>query len=288
MATFIKSEVTPSAPLASNPYVEKDFAIVRGVTLAMFDLSHPDCYPSQASAVKGGDIFANLVSGGESAALQPTGNAAVTIPYVTGTLRTTGTTLANFNPNIRLPAAAFLPTAATRRMLVTCYLAINQNGNAANGNPGIVGAGTGNGTGAAYQAYLVTDANGKATELRFRVNSGAANLDTILTGAALAAALDGNVRQFGFAFQIVAGVGQGFIYVDGAPVVSGPTGAMTQFNQPGGTSAFPGSPGVGGFIQSLPNAKFGRVSFSDLTPRPDLSFAALLARDAEAASGYLA
>ncbi len=286
MATFIKAATNPTAPVADSPYVEKDWAIVRGVTKALFDFSHPDSFSQAATMLKGGDTVQNLVEGGAAAQVQPTGNPGATAPLATGMVRNAGASLPAQGP-ILLLGAAFFPAATTRRMLLTTWLHINSTGNVANQSPGIIGAGTGNGAAAAYQVYCSTNAAGAITEIRFRVHTGAAPLDTLLTGAALAAALDG-IHQLGFAFEIKDNIGQGSIYVDGALAVTGPVGAMTQFNQPGGAASFPAAPGVGSFALNLTNAKWARPGFHDLTGKTKISFAAMLARDIESATGNLA
>ena len=115
------------------------------------------------------------------------------------------------------------------------------------------------------------------------------HIEIVLSGAAFTALLDG-LHQIAFAMQIVNGVGQIFVYA-GVQIAASGTYAMTQFNQLSNPPAFFGfAPGAGASLSNgaAGNTKWGRPAFHDLTSRSDLSFANLLARDIEAAAGYLA
>jgi hypothetical protein len=69
MSIFLKTDANVSNPVASMPYLEKDYAIVRGVTSAMFDFSNPECYSGTGDLVGGATTFKDLtINNGEAKA----------------------------------------------------------------------------------------------------------------------------------------------------------------------------------------------------------------------------
>lgn len=285
MGTLIKSAGNPSSPPIGTPYIEKDFGVVRGVTKALFDFSHPDCYAGSGPLV-GGTTFNNLVAGGAPASVL--GASSGSLPaVVTGTVPTKDASNAGGYRYILLPTS-FNMSAEARSMLSVLHAKIPAGGYAASALYGIFGSGTGNGTSLQWHVFVQSDASGNALNLVFRVRGSSGNIDATLTGPALAAVLNGAVHQLGFGFDIVGSTGRGIIYVDQAVAVTGGSGAITSFNQAGGTPVLLYAPGVQQFVgvQNL-DGRFGRPSIHDLTGRADVTALDLLSRDARSAAGYV-
>lgn len=284
MAIFIKAGANPTSPLSTNPYVEQDSAIVRGVHLAMFDWSNSVTYSGTGNVI-GGSTFANLVSGGSPAGMAVANAGSYLQPVITGTLKTDGAVSAGGYQYITLPTSFNLGVGVTRSLaIVWGKLPTTQAANAFNG---IVGSGVGANANSQYAFWLQADASGVPTSLLFRVRGTSGNIEASLTGAALTAVLDGNLHQFGLAVTISGGTGTVQLYVDGVLKSTG-SGAMTAYNQPGGTPALLAAPGVSNFVGTANLAgRFGRLSIMDLTARTDLTFAAMLSRDSAGAAGYV-
>lgn len=284
MGFFIKSDETPSAPLATNPYVEKDYAIVRDATLAMLDFSNEETWAG-AGPITGGSTLGNLVAAGANGTLN---SASGTLPaVVTGTITPNGAVSGGGNPHVNLPVEFNLGADVTRALLIL-HMKLPATGYSASDIRGIIGSGTAGGASLQWLLYIQADGSGDALNLVFRVRGSAGNIDCTLTGAALDAILDGDLHQIGLGFEIAGGAGQGKIYVDGALAQNGTAGAMTAFNQPGGTPTLLAAPSVNAIVllTSLA-ARFGRPSIWDLTDRTDLSFADVLERDAQGADGFV-
>jgi len=286
MVTIVTSTANATGPLAINPSFEKDYAIVRGVTLALFDWSNPDCYSGAANA-DGGTVLNNLVAGGASAQISPA-NTIAKLPYQTGLFKGAGAVSAGGWPFINLPTSFNLGAAVTRALLSITSRVPSAGWNAS-GIRGLIGSGTGSGAALQYIAYVQADANGNALNLVFRVRgANGAQVDTVLTGAALAAILD-STHQLGFAFSIANGQGQGFIYVDGVLKATSAAATFTSFNQAGGTPTLFTGPGVSAaIVNNTLDVRIGRPTIHDLSARADLTFAGMLARGLEAATGYVA
>lgn len=280
MSTFLKSDANILNPIATIPYLEKDYAIVRGVTKCLIDVSNPESF-SGTGNIAAGTAFKNLVNNGVAATL--TGTSASLPPISRGMLKMLGAT---GTPAITFPAEASFGTAV-KRSLVNFYFAFNGAGLSATQNSSLAGDGTGIGASLKWVVYLVTDASGIASYLRFRVQGTTGARDCDLAGAALTALLDGNAHQLGFAADIKDGTVYLSIYVDGVLKASA-TGAMVEYNQVAGTlPTFLFGPTSGGIATRGVNAFLGRPAMHDLTNRPDLTFEALLARDRLAAQGYI-
>jgi len=282
-AIFVKTD-EPSAPAANTPYVEKDWAIIRGVTLGAFDWSNSETY-ALTGAIPGTATFGNLVAGGSNGTISPA-NAGATFPAVSGgLLNAQGATNAGGLPVVRLPSS-FTFGAGVTRSLLTFWAKLPATGYLASNLPGLIGSGTGANASLQYTCLLIVNGSGAATQLTYRVRGTSGNIDASITGAALAALLDGNLHQIGLGLVIASGTGTVTLFVDGVAVATG-SGSMSSYNVIGPASLFIGSGGNQLTSSANTNALLGRPFAHDLTSRPDISFEDILARDAESAEGYL-
>lgn len=284
-AIFVKT-AEPSAPAAGTPFLEKDWAIIRDVALAGFDWSNPDTH-NVAGPVVGGALFNNLVSGGLTARLLPINNLSSFPEIAGGMLRTQGAVAVAGTLAINLPDS-FTFDSDVRRALVTFWAKLPNSGYVANGLPGLIGSGTGAGANLQYTVFLICNASGVPTSLTYRVWGSSANIDAVISGATLAALLDGGLHQIGLGVEIANGVGTVTLYIDGDAVASG-SGAMSALNVIGAAQLFQGAGGAPLTISGTNtlDAALGRPFAHDLTSRPDITFADILARDAQSADGFL-
>lgn len=284
MSIFVKTDANPTTAPATMPYLENDYAIVRGVTLAMFDWSNEKTY-SGTGVISGGSSFGNLASGGAAASI-PQGSGSSFPALFQGTLKVQGQVSAGGYPLINLPTT-FNFSPSVMKSLIALWAKFPSTGFSASAIVGLIGSGTGIGSSLQWHVYAQADASGNLNNITFRVRGSSANIDCVLSGATLAAFLDGNLHQLGFAFEIMNGVGKGYIYIDGVLKVTGSSGAMTSYNQPDGTPVFFSAPGVGTLSGTGLDARMGRISCHDLTNRSDLSFTDLLTKDSASAAGYV-
>ncbi|WP_288390193.1 hypothetical protein [uncultured Acinetobacter sp.] len=280
MSTFLKSDSDVTDPLSTMPYLEKDAAITRGVTLGLFDLSNPDCYAG-AGNIMGTTSFLNLVKDGAAAALgglTTQGYRAVERGMIPLKTPVSG------SPPFNFPANASLDATVTRA-LISFFMAFDNTGLTASSTTALAGMGTGTGTALKWVVYLVANADGGAATLQFRVRGASANIDCNLT-TDLATIFNGTTRQFAFSVEIKSGIAYLSIYIDGE-VKATASGAMTAFNQVGTQPVFIGGPGAGSIGSRNVNAWMGRFMINNLSARSDLTFDQLLEKDRNAAAGYI-
>ena len=287
-ATLLAALADPTAPFTDARYFEKDYAIRRGATKALFDVSNTDTTSNTGVFLNTAPLN-NLVVSGTGATVAGPGSGTGFPAIVTGTLRSSG---AHGFAAINLPGDNhfYIPASETK-VLVTFYLRMLKTGFSAGYFPGLIGAGTGTGANTQW-AFYVQDTGSDGTldnaTLRVRTPAGT-NLDAALTGAALDALLDGDLHQVGLYMTRVADVGQCSIYVDGVLQIESSTSSMTAFNRPASSvaQAFTG-PGLGyvcnpSGTNGLQDTRMGRFAVHYLTSS-NLTVAEILADEAVAAA----
>lgn len=287
MSTFIVSDSDPTNPPESIPFVEKDAAILRGVTKALFDFSNPETV-AQGVALPLFTKLNNLVVGGNPATTSGPNGSSFPAVY-NGTLRSIGAGDPGGGSTVALPSDFNLPDT-TQRFLSVIWLRAVKAGWPANSLNGVFGVGENNNIQQAL--WLAADASGGITSLRFRMHSRAvaAFLDCAITaGAALDTVLDGNLHQIGLAFEVVNGIGTQRIYCDGALLAtnSGATTGVRASAIKGSLFAAPSVSASTGTGKGNLDTRIGRPQLHDLTSRPELAFTDILERDRNAARGYL-
>lgn len=105
MPTVVKASAEPTNPPAGRAYLEKDYAIKRGITMGMFDFSNADTVAAGDLAANMTQNFAfhNLVAGGPDALVGNSPSDQYFAAGVTGTLRTLD---ARSQPYLSVPAAS--------------------------------------------------------------------------------------------------------------------------------------------------------------------------------------
>lgn len=287
MSIFLTADANPSSPLASNPYVNDDSAIIRTATLAMFDWSNSITWNS-AGNVTGGSSFTNLAkdtSGTRLASASLTSNSGNFFPpVVNGCLVHAGGTFGT-NQHIAIPQLDF--DVAVTRSLVSIFAELPVN-IGASAIRGLAGSGTSSGINTQWVVWLSAGTDGVPTTLKFRVRGTSGDIDANVTGAALTAILDGNLHHLGFAVEISDSTATIRIFVDGVQAASG-TGTMSAYNQPSTpVNSYLAGPGVSGLVQAPAGSggRYGRISVWNLTGRSE-TFAEILARDAQGAAGFV-
>lgn len=282
MSTFVKIDADPTTPLNTMPYIEKDAAIVRGVSKVLIDVSNTECY-SGTGNIYGGTVLKNLVIGanvgGDMTAtglstqfLRPISRGMISLKSAVGSMP------------LKLTANDAFGTNVTRS-LVNFYFAFDGVGFTGNETTGFAGSGTGTGTSLAWAIYLYCS-GGVIQKLQFRVR-GTSQIDCEFSGSDLLALFDGTAHQYGFSVEIKNSVATLKIYVDGVEKAS-TSAAMTNYNiVASDIPAFNVAPGAVGWSSRNVNAFIGRMSLHDLTNRSDLSFTDILTKDRNAAAGYV-
>ena len=293
MSTFMSADADPLQPPASIPYLEKDGAILRGVTKALFDYSNPETYAG-AGSLPIGTVLNNLVEGGGTGGV--TGAGGTTFPPIYhGTVRTLGLVTGVNGSNLTLPASFMLPAASTR-FLSAFWLRMAKTGWPAVATPkGLVGWGSGSPASTQYAVTVVFDATGVVTELRWTVYGmiGAAvqTLQLKVTSPdILNVIFDGALHQLGCAFEVIGGVGIPSLYVDGALVATGAGAALASLNGAATQGQLFGLSSAGSVTQPgyhELDTRIGRPQLHDLTSHPEIAFTDILTRDKNSAYGYL-
>jgi len=294
MSIFIKSPTEPTSPDATLRWVEKDLAIVRGVTLAMHDWSNPATYSGSGNVVNG-TSFAGLTNGGAAATVAAGSSTSFFFPAVlNGTLRSLGGTFGTGSGFVNLPVDYCQPVGVTRSLQIV-WARLPKTGWAVNGTFGLWNVGASVTTPATNQhgSFWATNAGGDISYLRYRVASqAAASFDLDANSADFINALgDGNLHQIGFVFETLGGgLARTSIWLDGVKMAERAAFAATSLNNPATkTGVFFSAPGAGtatGGNAAL-DLRFGRPSAHDLSARPDLSFAQMLEEDMAAAAGFV-
>lgn len=288
MSIFLKTDANVTSPLASMPYLEKDYAITRGVTKTLIDLSNPECY-SGAGNVFGETTLNNLVDGGYDA--QIAGTAAQYFTPVAGGMLSAKNTVGSVS--VRLPTEAKFDSTV-RRALVNMHFAFDGLGmpsgsSSPSSSPtSICGTGTGANTSLSWVVFIYADTGtGAIDKLQFRLRGASGNIDCDLPAAQLTPYFNGEAHQYGFAVDIKDGTATAKIFIDGVEKAS-TTGAMTQFNQVADANpSFFAGPAANWLTARNVNARIGRMAMHDLTNRSDLSFEDVLSKDRLAAAGYI-
>lgn len=282
MSTFVKTDADPTTPLSTMPYIEKDAAIVRGVSKVLIDVSNTECYNGTGN-IYGGTVLKNLVvganAGGDMTAtglpqqfLRPISRGMLPLKDSVGSM------------NLKLTPNDVFGVNVTRS-LVIFHFAFDGVGFTGNETTGFAGSGTGTGASLAWAVYLYCS-GGVIQKLQFRVQ-GNVQINCELSGSELLALFDGTVHQYGFSVEIKNSIATLKLYVDGVEKAS-TSGSMDHYNVVADdVPIFNVAPAAAGWSARNVNAFIGRMSLHDLTNRSDLSFTDILTKDRNAAVGYV-
>jgi len=293
MSTFMFADSDPIQPAAGMPYLEKDGAILRGVTKALFDYSNPETYAGTGS-LPIGTVFNNLVVEGGAGGV--TGAGGTTFPPIyRGTVRTLGLITGVNGSNLTLPNTFMLPAASTRFLSVFWLRMARTGWPAVSVTKGLLGWGSGSPATTQYAVTVVFDATGAVSGLRWTVyGMSGVTVQTIqlqvTSVAVLEKIFDGALHQIGCAFEIIGGVGIPSLYVDGELVATGAGGAIASLNVAATQGQLFGLSSAGSVTQPgyhELDTRIGRPQLHDLTSRSEISFSDLLNRDKNSAFGYL-
>lgn len=289
MSTFLITDAEPSNPPADIRYLEKDSAIVRGVTRALIDFSNPETYDGSGN-IPLNTQFRNLVAGGSPAAIGSSGVYGA--PVYLGTLQSDNGA-GGGSVGYPLPLDFVFPASATHT-LVGAWFRAPKSGYPASGTISLPVLGVGAGGNASSQyALLVSGPNtGTANSLIARFRGSALNIDaTINAGSVLDAILDGNLHQLMMSFSVVDGIGTVRLYVDKVLRATGSGAAVGHNVVANMTAALFTAPAYGSWNQpntKVLNARIGRPQAHNLTGRNDVTVEALIAADWDGSQGYLA
>ena len=287
MSIFLKTDANVSNPVASMPYLEKDYAIVRGVTRAMFDFSNPECHTGTGELIGGSTTFKDLTINNSEAKAQanithifaPVENGMIKVLGGSGTGR-----FISLGSQFKFPAI-------TRKALIVLHAKLPKTGWGANAMVALIGAG-GASQDWQYLCYAASDDAGNLKQLNFRIRGTSGNVDATLTGTSLNKITGTSVQQLGLSISISNSVATLNILIDGEVVASGSGSAsqLVQYDSSGGSTTLQSlflGPTVG-FLSNLTiDVRLGRVSCHDLTGRDDVSVDGILLKDRQSADGYV-
>lgn len=286
MSLFLKSDANVSNPVSSMPYLEKDYAIVRGVTRAMFDFSNPECYSGVGTLIGGSTTFKDLTVNAGEAKMQA--NAThIFAPVENGMIKVLSGS--NNSRYISLGSQFKFP-ATTRNALIILHAKLPKSGWAVNTMGGLIGAGSSSGT--QYLCYAASDGNGELKSLTLRIKGTSGSVDAVLQGTALSKITGTTVQQLGLSVKIANSVATLDILIDGEVVASGsgPATQLDQYDSSGGSATLQTlflGPTVGYLSNQTIDIRLGRVSCHDLTNRSDVTVESILLKDRTSAAGYV-
>lgn len=287
MALVLKTNENISDAAGVIPFLEKDAAIVRGVTLGLIDFSNPACLPAGYSS---GSLLANGASlqgltAGAAAAVVSSHNTPVIAGFDTGVTNGGLNGATSGSARIELPDANFaLPVdGSVTRALIVLWAKIKNTGYLQNqGNPYVLIAGDSNSTPSSRGLFRVNLSAG----------GGLANAEWIILGAeapssALLPLVDGNLHQYAFEYIKSGSNVTVNLYVDkvqrGSRVTVNPS-----FGTPLANKQRLFSDGAYNSASGIHSGnKIYRYAVHDLSSRPDLTAADMLARDWDATIGYV-
>lgn len=283
MALVLKTNETIADPSGVIPYLEKDPAIVRGVTLGLIDFSNPACLPAgyvAGAALPSGTSYPTLTNGGGAA----TGAAAAFDAGVTTGGLNGGTTAA---PTISLPDANFaLPIdGSVTHALVVLWAKLKNSGYPqSQGNPYVLIAGDSG----------ITSNNRGGIKLTLTGAGAVAGVAWDVLGAYapttnLNSKIDGSLHQY--ATEYIKNVSSGIVtinlYVD-KTLIGTSTAANPSFGSPSAGKQQLFSSGAFNSAAGIHSGnKIYRYAVHNLSSRPELTAADMLARDWDATIGYV-
>src|SRR5205085_12232241 len=198
-------------PTNAIPYLEKDDAIIRGVTTSFVDFSNVQSYTGGTSAPAAGALVTSLTSDGQ------TGAANAAFSPVSGGLLECGGTASNRFWNL---PANFKLASTCKRFMFICWVKLPASGyQTASSNVTQVIAGVMGNTSSLAQwgLYLTTiQATGLPDKLSYITPNSANALFRQLSNADTMAVCDGNLHQIAIYFdgESLAGSLNRYLYVD--------------------------------------------------------------------------
>lgn len=284
MTTQIISDVNFNDPTNLIPFLEKDDAILRGVTKAMLDFSNPASYAGGALTV--GGTVKSLTNDGSNATA-----GAILPAQVTG-LVDFGNANGATQTHLTLPDTFKLPNTC-RRFLLVLWVKLPANGyQTASSNviQSLIGFMNNSSTLAQWGVLLNTiQASGLPSSLSFLCPFSASSVASIsLLGADAAAVCDGNLHQLAGYWdgESVAGQITRSVYVDKVLKATASVAWDGTLNVPASNVRM--GYNVAFQVATPTGFKLGRPSMWDLTAQPAWTPAQILQRDWDAAQGFLA
>lgn len=287
MSIFLKTDANVKTPPSSMPYLEKDYAIVRGVTRAMFDFSNPECYSGTGDVIGGSTTFKDLTINNAEAKAQ-INYTHVFAPIENGMIKVLG---GSGNGRFVSLGSQFKFPATTRNALIVLHAKLPKAGWSASTMSALIGTGASS-SDWQYLCYAASDEAGALKQLIFRIKGTSRNVDAILTGTSLNKITGTSVQQLGLSINISNSVATLNILIDGEVVASGSGSAsqLVQYDSSGGSATLQAlfvGPTVGFLSGQTIDIRLGRVSCHDLTGRADVSVDGILLKDRQSAAGYI-
>lgn len=287
MALVLKTNEAISDAAGVIPFLEKDAAIIRGVTLGLLDFSNSACLPAGYSS---GNLLANGASlqgltAGAAAAVVSSHNTPVIAGFDMGVTNGGLNGASSGSARIELPDANFaLPVdGSVTRALIVLWAKIKKAGYPANqGNNYVLICGDSNGTpnNKGYLAAILA-ADGTLSNAYWAI------MGAPVSSASLLPLLDGNLHQYAFEYIKSGNNVTANLYVDkvlkntkvtASPVFGTPVAGKQRLFSDGAYNSASG-------VHS--GNKIYRYAVHDLSSRPDLTAADMLARDWDATIGYV-
>lgn len=280
MTTQVISDINFNDPGNLIPFLEKDDAIIRGVTKSLIDFSNPASYSGGSAAIPAGTLITSLTSDGQAVA---TGS---TLPPMSGGLVDFG----GSSKGWQLPANFKLPNTCKRFMVILWAKLPGSGYQTVSGNvtQSLLGVMDNAGNLAQWGFELQTiQASGLPLAFGYLTpTSGSTVTQRMLTNADTLAVCDGNLHQLAMYFDGESSPGNAFrqCYVDKVLKDSGNSAWDGSFNVPAATPKL----GVSNAFQtSVPvGFRLGRSSMWDLSGTA-WTPAQIVQRDWDAAQGYL-
>lgn len=286
MSLFLKSDANVSNPVASMPYLEKDYAIIRGVTRAMFDFSNPECHTGAGELIGGSTTFKDLtINNGEAKA--QANSTHIFAPVENGMVKVLGGSRTGRFISL---GSQFKFPSTTRKALIVLHAKIPKSGWYVSSMVSLIGAGVS--AGVQYLLYAASDENGALKSLTFRIKGSSGNIDAILQGSSLNKISGTLVQQLGLSISISNSVATLNFLIDGEIVSTGSGSAtqLEQYDSSGGSATLQAlflGPSTGFSSNQTIDLRLGRVSCHDLTNRSDITVESILLKDRTSASGYV-
>lgn len=284
MTTLIVSDSNFNDPNNLIPYLEKDEAITRGVTLGLVDFSNPACY-SGSGAISAGAALTNLTSDATPGSFVTAFDAIQNgmLPFSKGIA----------SAQVALPSTMKMLSVASK-ILCTAWVKVPATGwptGQSNSIWALLGVMSNSGNQAQFGLALHVSSDGTVDTLYCYVpssgSSSTGNL-TISAGSALSALTDGNLHQLAVVWDArsVPGMQSTTLYVDKVKTATvAPRTYDGTFNIPAAAPALGYSTA---FSTAAPHAglKLGRPGLWNLS-NSQLDPVDIITADFSAAQGYV-
>lgn len=278
----LKTNTTANDPENNIPYLEKDYAIVRGVTKLLADISHPaglDGNDYTSASIPAGTAIQNMVDGGQAGGFMTATPAGID----------TGAVQLPADNGIRFPVAelGIKRNDNIDRYVMIIWAAIEKSGFPNSSNNYFLLMGDTNTTSDNYGRSDGTfNSQSESAQLQgigFNFLGGSMSLSEDAENSIF----DSGMRQLAFTWEkLTATTARYSFYLDGDFVESIDRTVTIYTDETRGGDWF--SVGdTGAFNQEAnENLTFGRLNLADLTSKPEMSVADYIERDWNHARGF--